>query len=51
MIVFFNPEPVMKFLEVFATIATVDETFRIVKKFGESLDKTAVIAKDPQVLL
>ena len=43
---FFNPAPVMKLLEVVATIATSDETLRIGKEFGESLGKTAVITKD-----
>lgn len=43
---FFNPAPVMKLLEVVATIATSDETLRIGKGFGESLGKTAVITKD-----
>lgn len=43
---FFNPAPVMKLLEVVATIATSDETVRIGKEFGESLGKTAVITKD-----
>ena len=43
---FFNPAPVMKLLEIVATIATSDETRRIGKEFGESLGKTAVITKD-----
>lgn len=43
---FFNPAPVMKLLEVVATIATSDETLRTGKEFGESLGKTAVITKD-----
>ena len=43
---FFNPAPVMKLLEIVATIATSDETRRIGKEFGESLGKAAVITKD-----
>ncbi len=43
---FFNPVPVMKLLEVVRTIATSDETAELSKKFGESLGKTMVIAKD-----
>jgi len=43
---FFNPAPVMKLLEVVRTIATSDETAELCKKFGESLGKTIVIAKD-----
>jgi len=43
---FFNPAPVMKLLEVVRTIATSDETLKLSKEFGESLGKTAVIAKD-----
>ena len=43
---FFNPAPVMKLLEVVRTIATSEETLKIARKFGESLDKTVVIAKD-----
>lgn len=43
---FFNPAPVMKLLEVVRTIATSEETLELSKKFGESLDKTVVIAKD-----
>ena len=43
---FFNPAPVMKLLEVVRTIATSDETLSLGREFGESLDKTVVIAKD-----
>jgi len=43
---FFNPAPVMKLLEIVKTIATSDETFKVSKKFGESLGKTTVIAQD-----
>jgi 3-hydroxybutyryl-CoA dehydrogenase len=43
---FFNPAPMMKLLEIVRTIATSDETVELCKKFGESLDKTVVIAKD-----
>jgi len=43
---FFNPAPVMKLLEIVKTIATSDETLELSREFGESLDKTVVIAKD-----
>lgn len=43
---FFNPVSVMKLLEIVRTIATSDETLKLVKVFGESLGKTIVIAKD-----
>lgn len=43
---FFNPAPVMKLLEIVRTIATSDEVVEASKKFGQSLDKTTVIAQD-----
>ncbi|MDP2920273.1 MAG: 3-hydroxybutyryl-CoA dehydrogenase [Dehalococcoidia bacterium] len=43
---FFNPAPLMKLAEVVRTILTSDETIQAGKKFGESLGKTAVVAKD-----
>ncbi len=43
---FFNPVPVMKLLEVVTTIVSSDETLDTVKKFGESLGKTVIVAKD-----
>ena len=43
---FFNPVPVMKLLEVVKTIATSDETTETCKKFGTSIGKTCVVAKD-----
>ena len=43
---FMNPVPLMKLLEIVKTIATSDETFKVSKKFGESLGKTTVIAQD-----
>jgi len=43
---FFNPVPVMKLVEVVRTIDTSDDTFREVKAFAESLQKTVVAAKD-----
>ncbi|RLC78209.1 MAG: 3-hydroxybutyryl-CoA dehydrogenase [Chloroflexi bacterium] len=43
---FFNPVPVMPLLEMVRTILTSDETMEIARKFGESLGKTIVVAKD-----
>lgn len=43
---FFNPVPIMKLLEIVRTVATSDETLAAGRKFGESLEKTIVIAKD-----
>jgi 3-hydroxybutyryl-CoA dehydrogenase len=43
---FFNPAPIMKLLEIVNTIATSPETLTTCQKFGESLGKTNVIAKD-----
>ena len=43
---FFNPVPVMKLLEIVRTIATSDETLEAGKKFGQSVGKSVVVAKD-----
>jgi 3-hydroxybutyryl-CoA dehydrogenase len=43
---FFNPVPVMKLLEVVTTIVSSQETLNAVRKFGESLGKTVIVAKD-----
>ena len=43
---FMNPVPLMKLIEIVRTIATSDETLEIGRKFGESVGKTVVIAKD-----
>jgi len=43
---FFNPVPVMPLLEMVRTILTSDETMETARKFGESLGKTIVVAKD-----
>jgi 3-hydroxybutyryl-CoA dehydrogenase len=43
---FFNPVPVMKLLEIVRTILTSEETFAVAKKFGDSLGKTVVVARD-----
>ena len=43
---FFNPVPVMKLLEVVTTIVSSEETLDTVKKFGESVGKTVIVAKD-----
>jgi len=43
---FFNPVPVMPLIEFVRTILTSDETMDIARKFGASLGKTMVTAKD-----
>jgi len=43
---FFNPVPLMRLLEIVRTILTSEETFATAKKFGESLGKEIVVAKD-----
>ncbi|MFC1868827.1 3-hydroxyacyl-CoA dehydrogenase family protein [Thermodesulfobacteriota bacterium] len=43
---FHNPAPVMKLLELVRTIITSDETIETVKKIGETLHKTVVVAPD-----
>lgn len=43
---FFNPAPVMRLVELVQSIATSQETMQIARKFGESVGKTVVVAKD-----
>lgn len=43
---FFNPVPVMPLIEFVRTILTSDETMEIARRFGASLGKTMVTAKD-----
>jgi 3-hydroxybutyryl-CoA dehydrogenase len=43
---FFNPVPVMRLLELIKTPTTSNETVKIGKEFGESLDKSVVIVQD-----
>ncbi|MFC1873967.1 3-hydroxyacyl-CoA dehydrogenase family protein [Chloroflexota bacterium] len=43
---FMNPVPVMKLIEIVRTIATSDETLEAGKEFGQTLNKTIVIAQD-----
>jgi len=43
---FHNPAPVMQLLELVKTIMTSGETIETVKKFGETLGKTVVVAPD-----
>ncbi len=43
---FFNPVPLMRLLEIVRTILTSEETFERARKFGESLGKEIVVAKD-----
>jgi len=43
---FFNPVPLMKLVELVKTISTSEETLTTARVFGESLDKTVVIAQD-----
>jgi len=43
---FFNPVPVMKLLEIVGTVVTTDEIIETGKKFGESLGKTVITARD-----
>jgi 3-hydroxybutyryl-CoA dehydrogenase len=43
---FFNPVPVMKLLELVRTIASSEETVNTAKAFGESIDKTVIVAQD-----
>lgn len=43
---FFNPVPVMPLIEFVRTILTSDETMETAHRFGASLDKTMVTAKD-----
>jgi len=43
---FFNPVPIMKLLEIVKSIATSTETIEIGRTFGESLEKSVVLAQD-----
>ena len=43
---FHNPAPVMRLLELVRTIMTSQETIETVTKFGETLEKTVVVAPD-----
>jgi 3-hydroxybutyryl-CoA dehydrogenase len=43
---FFSPAPVMPLVELVRTIATSDETHETVRRFGESLGKRAIVARD-----
>ena len=43
---FHNPAPVMQLLELVRTIMTSEETIETVRKFGETLGKTVVVAPD-----
>jgi len=42
----FNPAPVMKLLELVRTILTSDETVAVGRRFGESLGKRVIVAKE-----
>jgi len=43
---FCSPVPVNRLLEIVKTIATSDDTLEVGKRFGESLGKTVIVAKD-----
>jgi len=43
---FFNPVPIMKLLEIVKSIATSTETVEISRIFGESLEKSVILAQD-----
>jgi len=43
---FFNPVPIMRLVEVIRSSLTNEKTLEIIKKFGVSLGKTIVVAKD-----
>jgi 3-hydroxybutyryl-CoA dehydrogenase len=43
---FFNPAPLMPLLEVVKTIATSDDALAVGKAFGETLNKTIIVARD-----
>ena len=43
---FFSPVPVMTLLEMVRSFLTSEETYRTARKFGESLGKTVIGAKD-----
>jgi len=43
---FFNPVPVMKLVELVRGLQTTEETIETLRRFGESLNKTVVVATD-----
>jgi len=43
---FMSPVPLDRLLELVKTVKTSDQTIEVAKKFGESLDKEVIIAKD-----
>jgi 3-hydroxybutyryl-CoA dehydrogenase len=43
---FFNPVPVMKLLELVRGLETSDDTIETLRRFGESLGKKVIVAKD-----
>ncbi len=43
---FMNPVPVMKLLELVKALQTSDETIDTLRHFGETLDKSVIVAKD-----
>jgi len=43
---FFNPASIMKLMELVKTVETSEGTIEIARKFGESLGKTIILAKD-----
>jgi 3-hydroxybutyryl-CoA dehydrogenase len=43
---FFNPVPVMKLLELVRALETSDQTIEELRRFGETLDKTVIVAQD-----
>jgi len=43
---FFNPASIMKLMELVKTVETSEETIEVARKFGESLGKTIILAKD-----
>lgn len=43
---FMNPVPLMKLLEIVRSVATSEEVLEICRKFGKSLGKTVILAKD-----
>lgn len=43
---FFNPAPVMQLLELVKSIVTSEEALAVARKYGETIGKTVVVAKD-----
>jgi len=43
---FFNPASIMKLMELVKTVETSEGTIEVARKFGESLGKTIILAKD-----